>query len=100
MRILFLTSIISIISRFCLCFHDVPHMLIIGIALRELKRSNSKTYEVFERNLNTMIKSGLNSVPENRLEESAVWADEIKVYEDIFSSWNMWHYIGNQVYNP
>ncbi|KAL4506058.1 hypothetical protein ABPG72_013819 [Tetrahymena utriculariae] len=96
---LVLLSVLAL-SQVCLCFHEVPHMLVLGIAKRELMKKDMEVYNITAKYLDTYSAQGVDTTSTTTYEENAVWADDIKVYGDAQKAMEMWHYIGNKDSNP
>ncbi|EAR89888.1 P1/s1 nuclease (macronuclear) [Tetrahymena thermophila SB210] len=84
----------------CICFHEVPHMLILGIAKRELMKNDQEIYKITAKYLDTFSASGIETISTTSYEENAVWGDDIKTYGDAQKAMGMWHFIGNKDSNP
>ncbi|EAR93525.3 P1/s1 nuclease (macronuclear) [Tetrahymena thermophila SB210] len=96
---LVLISVLAL-SQVCLCFHEVPHMLVLAIAKKELMKNDMEVYNITAKYLDTYSTQGVDTVSTTTYEENAVWADDIKVYGDAQKAMEMWHYIGNKDSNP
>lgn len=68
------------LSQVCLCFHEVPHMLVLGIAKRELMKTDMEIYNITAKYLDTFSTGSIDTISTTSFEENAVWADDIKVY--------------------
>ncbi|KAL4437678.1 hypothetical protein ABPG74_012353 [Tetrahymena malaccensis] len=100
MKLAFTLLSLYALLKVCLCFHEIPHMLVLGIAKRELMKNDMEIYNITAKYFDTFSSSGIDSIPTTSYEENAVWSDDIKSYGDAQKAMGMWHFIGNLDSNP
>ncbi|KAL4441145.1 hypothetical protein ABPG74_002095 [Tetrahymena malaccensis] len=79
-------------------FHDLPHMLILGIAKQVLIEKDPEIIQIAEKYFDQFEEP--HQKGQVQFEEHSIWSDDIKfLYKSGVKYWDTWHYI-DQIYNP
>ncbi|EAR94988.2 p1/s1 nuclease (macronuclear) [Tetrahymena thermophila SB210] len=79
-------------------FHDLPHMLILGIAKETLIEKDPEIIQIAEKYFDQFEEP--HQKGQVQFEEHSIWSDDIKYwYKSSVKYWDTWHYI-DQIYNP